>query len=104
MLDLQTARRVAGRQYAAPYARRSIIGGHAERAGIMPELAVHDAREWQAAMARQHAVAAAGCNVMQQHAIWRGREDEAARLARRAMHDGKLQAVDRDVEAKRQRT
>src|SRR5689334_19343339 len=50
MTDFEAAVFGSGRDNAEPNAGRPVIGGHADRARIVPELAVDDLREWQAAM------------------------------------------------------
>ena len=83
---------------AEPDARVAFVGGHAERAGVVPEAAIDRLRERQAAMPGEDRIDIEEFEIMRLHACRRRGEHKAVLLGRRAMDDGDAQAVHDNVQ------
>jgi hypothetical protein len=99
--DPQPAR--LGCQHGEPAARRAVIGGHADGARIVPEGLADQAREGQAAMAGDDALRAGRGDLLGQRGVGRGGEQEAADVARPAMHHRQAPPAEGDVDPPGQR-
>ena len=101
MLDGETAG--CRREEAVPDAGRAIVGRHADDAGVVPELAVDELAERQAAVAGDHAVGTGGGYLAVLDEGGGGGEDEAVDEVDAAVDHGQTLAGDAEIDAGRQR-
>jgi len=93
---------VAGLEQAEPDARRAVVGGNADGAWVVPQQAVDHARERDAAMAADDAVAPCIPDELPEVVVRARTEDELVDPLRAAVDDGEPTPAHQQIDAARQ--